>query len=76
MYLGEKPTLTRPLIGQKLVAFLAAALEASHRISTHVIAAAVVEAALVDIFKQRPKHTLSTHTGMHEHSKFKRNIKE
>lgn len=57
MYLGGKPTLTRPLIGQKLVAFFAAALEASHRISTHVIAAAVVEAALVDIFKQKAKHT-------------------
>lgn len=57
MYWGGKPTLTRPLIGQKLVAFFAAALEASHRISTYVIAAAVIEAALVDIFKQKETHT-------------------
>lgn len=45
----ELRTLTGPLVGQQLVAFLAAALETAHRVSTHMITSAVVEAALVDI---------------------------
>lgn len=53
--LGAIPTLTSPLVGQQLVAFFAAALEAAHRIPTHVIAAAVVEAALVNVFKTEMK---------------------
>lgn len=52
---GGIPTLTSPLVGQQLVAFFAAALEAAHRIPTHVIAPAVVEAALVNIFKTEMK---------------------
>lgn len=66
-YLGGIPTLTSPLVGQQLVAFFAAALEAAHRIPTHVIAAAVIEAALVDVFRQRSNHTkkMITHQRTH-----------
>lgn len=51
------PTLTSPLIGQQLVAFLATALEAAHCISTHMIASPVVEAALVNIYQQKNQST-------------------
>lgn len=49
----EPPTLAGPLVGQQLVALLAAALEASHRVPAHVVTSAVVEAALVDVCGQR-----------------------
>lgn len=42
-----------PLVGQQLVALLAAALEAAHRVPTNVVTPAVVEAALVDVCGQR-----------------------
>lgn len=45
------PTLTSPLIGQQLVAFLAAALKAAHCVSTHVVTSAVVETTLINICK-------------------------
>lgn len=49
----ELRTLTGPLIGQQLVAFLAAALKTAHRVSTHMITSTIVEAALVNICGQR-----------------------
>lgn len=49
----EPPTLAGPLVGQQLVALLAAALEAAHRVPAHVVTSAVVEAALVDVCGQR-----------------------
>lgn len=71
-YLGGIPTLTSPLVGQQLVAFFAAALEAAHRIPAHVIATAVVEAALVNIFKKVTQKKFITHQqarmGAHTHT--------
>lgn len=62
-YLKGQPTLTSPLIGQQLVAFLAAALKAAHRISTHMVTSPIVKAALVNICEQkiikRSAHTTS-----------------
>lgn len=49
----EPPTLAGPLVGQQLVALLAAALEAAHRVPAHVVTSAVVEAALVDVCGQK-----------------------
>lgn len=42
--------LTSSLIGQQLVAFLAAALKAAHCVSAHVITPPIVETALIDVF--------------------------
>lgn len=42
--------LTRSLVGQQLVAFLAAALEAADCVSTHMIAAPIVKTALINVF--------------------------
>lgn len=47
------PTLTSPLIGQQLVAFLATALEAAHGISTHMITSPIVKTALINICEQK-----------------------
>lgn len=47
------PTLTSSLIGQQLVAFLAAALKASHRVSTHMITSPIVKTALINICGKR-----------------------
>jgi len=41
--------LARPLIGQKFVSFLAAALEAAHRVSTHMVTPSVVHAAFINV---------------------------
>lgn len=49
--------MTRSLVGQQLVAFLAAALEAAHRVSTHVITPPVVETALVNVCGQKIMHS-------------------
>lgn len=43
-------TLAVPLVDEQLVALLAAALEAAHRVPADVVAAAVVEPALVDVW--------------------------
>ena len=68
--------MTGSLIGQKLVAFLAAALEAADRVSTHVIAAAVVQAALVNVCGQEEWNT-SDHTSWtnREHSVYASSLK-
>lgn len=42
--------LACPLIGQQLVALLAAALEAAHCVPTYVITPPVVQATLVNVF--------------------------
>lgn len=47
--LNKLPTLASPFIGQQLVAFLAAALEAAHRVSAHMITPPVVQTALIDV---------------------------
>lgn len=49
----ELPTLTRSLVGQQLVAFLAAALKAAHCVSTHVIAPPIVKTALINVCEQK-----------------------
>lgn len=51
------PTLTRPLIGQQLVPFLATALKAAHCISTHVITSPIVKAALIYICEKKIKQS-------------------
>lgn len=45
--------MTSPLIGQQLVAFLAAALKAAHCVSTHMITPPIVETALVNVWEQK-----------------------
>lgn len=55
-------TLAVPLVYEQLVALLAAALEAAHRVPADVVTAAVVEPALVDVWwgQGTPKgHTLA-----------------
>lgn len=44
-------TLAAPLVDEQLVALLAAALKAAHRVPADVVAAAVVEPALVDVWR-------------------------
>lgn len=51
--LKGQPTLTSPLIGQQLVAFLATALKAAHCIPTHMITSPIVKAALINICEQK-----------------------
>lgn len=43
-------TLAVPLVDEQFVAFLAAALEAAHRVPADVVAATIVEPALVDVW--------------------------
>lgn len=43
-------TLAVPLVDEQLVALLAAALEAAHRVPADVVATPVVEPALVDVW--------------------------
>lgn len=53
------PTLTRPLIGEQLVALPAATLEASHCVAANLIAAAVAHAALVNIWNGNHSRALT-----------------
>lgn len=43
------------LVGEQLVAFLAAAIEGAHRVPAEVIAAAVVLLAFVDVWVEKQK---------------------
>ena len=50
-----------PLIGQQLVALLAAALEAAHCVPTYVITPPVVQATLINICGQKTHTVHSIH---------------
>lgn len=45
--------MTSSLIGQQLVAFLAAALKAAHCVSTHMITPPIVKTALINVCEQK-----------------------
>lgn len=47
------PTLTSSLVGQQLVAFLAAALKAAHSVSAHMITPPIVETTLINVWEQK-----------------------
>ena len=48
-------TLAVPLVDEKLIALLAAAFEAAHRVAANVVTAPVVQAALIYVWGSRTK---------------------